>query len=154
MLELAIGEVMKISRYPIKSMAGEDVETTRIDSYGLYGDRSHAFVDAAKDGWESYITARQLPHLLGYKVRLGEVISLDEFPQVEVLTPDGRLAAWDESLLADIQSHFEQKIAMLRCKPDSTGSISSRCWWNLDRNGSFPSETRAFSREQHRYTQV
>ena len=124
MLELAIGEVMKISRYPIKSMAGEDVERTRIDSYGLYGDRSHAFVDAAKDGWESYITARQLPHLLGYKVRLGEVISLDEFPQVEVLTPDGRLAAWDESLLAEIQSHFEQKIAMLRCKPDSTDLLA------------------------------
>lgn len=124
MVELVIGEVKNISRYPIKSMAGEDLKTIRIDAYGLYGDRSHAFIDAAKEGWERYITARQLPHLLGYKVRLGEDISLDEFPQVEVLTPDGRLVTWDETLLDEIQSHFEQKIAMIRCKPDSTDLLA------------------------------
>lgn len=121
---LVIGEIVKISRYPIKSMAGEDLETTRIDAYGLYGDRSHAFVDTAKEGWESYITARQLSHLLGYKVRLGEVTASDEFPQVEVLTPDGHAVTWDEPLLAEVQSHFEQKIALLRCKPDSTDLLA------------------------------
>lgn len=126
MLEPSIGEVVQISRYPIKSMAGENLESTRIDIYGLYGDRSHAFIDVTKEGWDRYITARQLPQMLGFKAKLGgnPSLDLDEFPPVEIISPDGRLYTWNIALLDEIQSYSETKLSMLRCKPDSTDLLA------------------------------
>lgn len=40
-----IGEILEISRYPVKSFAGERLNRVELESYGIYGDRSHAFVD-------------------------------------------------------------------------------------------------------------
>jgi uncharacterized protein YcbX len=43
-----IGEIIQINRYPVKSFAGESLTTSKIEAYGVYGDRSHAFIDETK----------------------------------------------------------------------------------------------------------
>jgi uncharacterized protein YcbX len=45
-----IGEILQINRYPVKSFAGERLNSVGLESYGLHGDRSHAFVDDTKEG--------------------------------------------------------------------------------------------------------
>ncbi|WP_164545798.1 MOSC domain-containing protein [Paenibacillus albus] len=67
-----IGTITTIRRYPVKSMAGEVLQSSRIDSYGLYGDRSYAFIDETKEGWDRYFTARNASQLLSYRASLGE----------------------------------------------------------------------------------
>jgi uncharacterized protein YcbX len=112
-----IGEIIQINRYPIKSFAGECLDTSKIDAYGIYGDRSHAFIDDTKEGWSRYITARDIPIMLRYKAKLlGEGYE-DRFPTVRVTSPDGRVCYWDEELLAEIQSFSKRKISMIDFKP-------------------------------------
>lgn len=124
MHQIPIGQVLEITRYPVKSMAGERIIQTFIASYGLYGDRSHAFVDETKEGWDRYFTARQIPELLGFKARftgVGSGAERDEgdFSPIEVISPDGKVFIWDEHLLQIIQPYSKQKMSMLRCEPDS-----------------------------------
>ena len=48
--EMLIGHIQEIVRHPVKSFRGENVSQTKIMEYGLYGDRSHAFLDDTKKG--------------------------------------------------------------------------------------------------------
>jgi len=114
-----IGEITRINLYPVKSFAGRSVESSRIESYGLYGDRSHAFIDETKEGWDQYFTARQIPEMLGYTAELTGEGSERQFPEVKVTSPDGRMLKWDEDLLEEIQAYSKRKMTMLRYEPQT-----------------------------------
>ncbi|MFC0391393.1 MOSC domain-containing protein [Paenibacillus mendelii] len=126
----SIGHISEINRYPVKSFAGETLQTSLIESYGLYGDRLHAFIDETKEGWSRYYTARQAPSMLSYKTQLIGEDSGERAPHVRVTSPDGRIFNWDEALLREIQAFSKRKLSMLTCKPEAselaavdTGSI-------------------------------
>jgi uncharacterized protein YcbX len=110
MPESPAGEVKRIYRYPVKSFAGKRLDSARIEAYGLYGDRCYAFVDNTKQGWDRFVTARQIPQMLGYRAVLGTQDDAGEFPQIEVTGPDGRQFQWDEHLLREIQQYTSRKI--------------------------------------------
>ncbi|MEW9700591.1 MOSC domain-containing protein [Paenibacillus sp. SI8] len=117
-----IGELSEINRYPIKSFAGERLETCRIEPYGLYGDRCHAFIDETKEGWESFITARNIPNMLTYKAKLdNEDVQngLDPF-KVSITSPDGRTYHWNDELLAEMQKHSNVHMSMMSYSPQVT----------------------------------
>lgn len=127
---ITIGAISEINRYPVKSFAGESLEMSKIETYGLYGDRCYAFIDETKEGWERYYTARYTPKLLGYKAKLIGEGSEDKFPAVSVTSPDGRILNWNEDLLAEIQAYSKKKLSMIDNKPSTidllavdTGSI-------------------------------
>ncbi|WP_256257851.1 MULTISPECIES: MOSC N-terminal beta barrel domain-containing protein [unclassified Paenibacillus] len=42
-MPLLAGEIRDITRYPVKSFAGESLENCQVATYGLYGDRFCAF---------------------------------------------------------------------------------------------------------------
>lgn len=119
-----IGKLIQINRYPVKSFAGETMNSVRLESYGLHGDRSHAFVDATKVGWSRYMTARQIPEMLSYKAELDSHRSDPELPQVKIISPDGRTFPWNEQLLADIQKLTDKKISMERHSLKSEGQLA------------------------------
>ncbi|ULL15916.1 MOSC domain-containing protein [Paenibacillus sp. H1-7] len=104
-MSVIVGEISEIVRYPVKSFAGERLEKCTIEAYGLYGDRFGAFFDPAKVGWESYVTARTIPQMLGYQASLVE-------DQVLVKSPDGRTFAWNGQLLEEIQRYTRKTISM------------------------------------------
>ncbi|MED4205471.1 MOSC domain-containing protein [Neobacillus mesonae] len=104
-MAVKVGTISSITRYPVKSLAGEPLDSCQIETYGLHGDRFCAFYDAEKTGWESFITARQIPNMLAYKASL-----LNE--EITVVSPDGREFRWDEALLTEIQPYYPKKISM------------------------------------------
>lgn len=104
-MSVQVGEIQEIRRYPVKSFAGESLESCNVETYGLHGDRIFAFYDETLDGWESFITARDIPTMLAYKARL-----LDE--EINVLSPDGRMLKWDDELLWEIQRYTKRKVSM------------------------------------------
>ncbi|GHH98950.1 MOSC domain-containing protein [Neobacillus kokaensis] len=102
-----VGKISSITRYPVKSFAGEQLETCKIEKYGLDGDRVYAFYDASKEGWESFITARQIPTMLAFKTSLyGK--------ELKVVAPNGQVFGWNEELLAEIQKYSPQKVSMTK----------------------------------------
>ena len=83
--------VVELWRYPVKSMQGERLDSTAVDSLGLTGDRSWALLDQATG---LTLTGRRVPELL---FATGKLID----GKAVVLLPDGtetndshRLSRW------------------------------------------------------------
>ncbi|WP_442600788.1 MOSC domain-containing protein [Paenibacillus sp. KN14-4R] len=125
MNDSSVGTIHQLTRYPVKSMAGQPIDQTYIAKYGLYGDRSHAFIDPTKEGWNRYITARKFPQMLGYQAKLheastgNELHTTNEFPPVHITSPDGRELRWDETLLQEMQMYSDRTLTMIHHQPDS-----------------------------------
>lgn len=114
---LIIGHIKEIIRYPVKSFSGENVQTTKVMEYGLYGDRSHAFLDETRPG--KYMTITQLPEMVKYKARFVGDEQGQAYPKVEILTPEGKSFVWGEEKLKDeIERKSERKISFINYSPD------------------------------------
>ena len=64
-----VGTVESLWRYPVKSMAGEEVEAAFLGFAGLYGDRLFAFKSEASPKGFPYLTAREQHEMLRYHPR-------------------------------------------------------------------------------------
>ncbi|MDR6553059.1 MOSC domain-containing protein [Paenibacillus qinlingensis] len=102
---MLVGEISEIIRYPVKSFAGENLEACIVDTYGLHGDRICAFYDETKEGWNRYITARDIPNMIGYSAKLVD-------NEVSVTSPNGEVFSWNEVLLNEIQRYSSRKLSM------------------------------------------
>ena len=91
---MLIGHIKEIIRHPIKSFDGEFVQKSKIMEYGLYGDRSHAYLDETRKG--NFLTITQFPEMVRYKARFVGEESMEEYPKVEVMTPEGKVFDWED----------------------------------------------------------
>ena len=64
-----IGRVDSLWRYPVKSMAGEELEEAFVGFPGVYGDRVFAFRSSASPRGFPYLTAREQREMLRYRPR-------------------------------------------------------------------------------------
>lgn len=113
---MLIGHIKEIVRHPVKSFHGESVQNTKVMNYGLYGDRSHAFLDEKRPG--KFLTITQFPEMARYKARFAGVESMEEYPEVEIITPAGKVVHWgDEELIKDIESRSNRKISPIAYTP-------------------------------------
>jgi uncharacterized protein len=83
--------VAELWRYPVKSLQGERLESAKLGTEGLKGDRRFAIYDLDSG---LGLTARRVPELLFASAR---VVGEDE---VEITLPDGSVAADDDALSA------------------------------------------------------
>ena len=90
-----LGTLVDLRRYPMKSMAGEDLAEARVTFAGIVGDRVYAFVDNRNKSDFPWMTGRQGHDLILFKPRfLKAPAAADEFPDpadfaIEVSTPAG-----------------------------------------------------------------
>ncbi|MUT66488.1 MOSC domain-containing protein [Paenibacillus sp. NEAU-GSW1] len=102
---MRLGVVDEINRFPVKSLAGEKLDSCSVESCGLKGDRVYAFYDESKTGWDSFITARDIPAMLAYEAKLSN-------EQLSITSPDGRSLSWDHALAEELQPFTKRKISM------------------------------------------
>src|SRR5579875_1045911 len=115
---MLIGHVKEIVRHPVKSFTGESVQKSKIMEYGLYGDRSHAFLDATRPG--KFLTITQFPEMVRYKARFAGEEIMDQYPHVEITTPEGKVINWgDEELTKDIERKSNRKISLVTYTPNN-----------------------------------
>ena len=93
------GTVSTISRYPVKSMRGEALDTVAIDFVGLPFDRAFAFVQDGVLSPFPWFTGRECPQLLQCQPTLSD----DRWPQVRVVTPDGEFDLASPEFKAKLQ---------------------------------------------------
>nr|WP_039806841.1 MOSC domain-containing protein [Jeotgalibacillus malaysiensis] len=91
-----IGMLNTIMRHPVKSLSGEQVKSTQLMTYGVYGDRSHALLEEGR-----YHTATQNPKMVGYSAAFEGEESLENYPRILITAPDGRTFYWDEDRCLD-----------------------------------------------------
>jgi uncharacterized protein YcbX len=96
------GRVLELWRWPVKSMAGEEVRSFRLDERGVGGDRTHAVLYHHKGEFKP-LTAREAPRLLNwhaaYPFAPDGGLRPDDPPYAQVTGPDGRSWRWGDPRL-------------------------------------------------------
>lgn len=115
------GTVAGLWRYPVKSMAGEPLRSTRVDGSGLIGDRAHA-VFAEHKGEQRRLTAREAPGLLawraGYPFAPDAALKPGEVPPAQIHDPQGRGYRWgDPRLRRALEADLGRPVTLTR-SPD------------------------------------
>jgi len=100
---MSAGRVLELWRWPVKSMGGERVRSTRVDDRGAGGDRTHAVLHEHKGEWKP-LTAREAPRLLAwraaYPFAADAGLRPEHPPYAYVTSPDGeRTFSWDDPRL-------------------------------------------------------
>ncbi len=118
-MEQTVGQIRAIHRYPVKSFRGHSLPEAKVERYGLYGDRSYAFLDETRPG--KYITAKQVPQLVEYDASFTDQPRDDSrFPHVSITSPDGTTYAWDDpALLTEIEAISKRKLKPVAMSPQT-----------------------------------
>ncbi|MGE7761632.1 MOSC domain-containing protein [Peribacillus sp. NPDC097895] len=111
---MLVGHIKEITRHPLKSFSGEQVQKTKVMDYGLYGDRSHAFKD--KNG--KFLTITQVPEMVRYQAVFSGEEALDQYPDVKVKTPSGEVLTWgEEAFLKEMDLLIKQEVTTIVYPP-------------------------------------
>lgn len=96
-----IGTLTRLRRYPVKGMAGEDLDSARVTHAGLVGDRVYAFVDAQGPATFPWMTSRKGRDMILFQPRFLAAPPIERgifSPDysAEVTTPEGDKARVDD----------------------------------------------------------
>lgn len=97
--------VTELWRYPVKSMAGEQLDSCLITEQGLEGDRRWALIDGTPNRAGKELTIRQHEGLLAYRARLAS-------GGVEVLAPSGETLTLDDRLVQSLGSESSRSLTL------------------------------------------
>lgn len=116
---MSSGSVTRLWRWPVKSMAGEEVDAVRVDGRGVGGDRTHAVLHEHKGEWKP-LTAREAPELLAwqaaYPFNVDAAINPERPPHALITRPDGRRTwRWgDPQLRSALERSLERPVRFER----------------------------------------
>lgn len=92
----AVGSVVALWRYPVKSMMGEELNSTVITERGVLGDRAYALVDSYNGKVASAKNPRKWGKLFDFRASYVEPpVLAREFPPVHITFPDGTVVSSD-----------------------------------------------------------
>jgi uncharacterized protein len=124
-----IGQLSILRRYPVKSMAGEDLEEARVGFAGLMGDRVFAFIDNRNRSNFPWMTARQGRELILFRPRFLDPPAIDEENPdtaryaIEVTTPEGETFHMGDSRFTRyLEERFGRSLRLRfseRCQTDA-----------------------------------
>jgi uncharacterized protein YcbX len=115
-MRIELGHVSAVFRYPIKSMAGERLDSAQLGWRGVEGDRRFAFRRLADRGAFPFLTASRLPELLLYQP-VGRQDAAGEPLPTHVRTPDGReYGLTDEALRKEIATRHGADVELLQLR--------------------------------------
>src|SRR5215475_5330233 len=107
-----VGRVAALWRYPVKSMAAEELDSAEVSWHGLAGDRRWAFIrDGQVRSGFPWLTIRERPELAHYRPRFA-VPGRPNASPVLVRTPSGgELEVADPALVAG----FGPGVRVIKC---------------------------------------
>jgi uncharacterized protein len=107
-----VAVVRSVWRYPVKSMAGEELSESELTFQGLPGDRRYAFVQAESRSPFPWLTGRQVADLLCYRPAFDGATPR---PRLHVTTPAGAThPVGDPALQAELTDRFGKPLFLLQ----------------------------------------
>src|SRR5437762_2554107 len=82
-------------RYPVKSMAGEELASVDVNAHGLAGDRAYALIDTITNKVGSAKNVKRFGDLLKWRAEMTE-------HGVRMTMPDGRVLTTDQAEVQEI----------------------------------------------------
>lgn len=105
-----LGRIRELWRYPVKSMAGEKLETGRLTAFGLAGDRAWALRDEKAGEIRG---AKKFPALMGCSARFLSEPEPGQSPPAEIALPDGRRLRSDAPEISAVLSGLVGRLVTL-----------------------------------------
>lgn len=98
-----VGHVAALWRYPVKSMAGEELDSAEVSWHGLAGDRRWAFIrDGQVRSGFPWLTIRERPEMARYRPRFAEPDRPDASLTLVRTPSGGELDVADPALAAEL----------------------------------------------------
>jgi uncharacterized protein len=115
-----VGSVVALWRFPVKSMAGEQLHSVEVTERGVLGDRAYALIDKDTGKVVSAKSVRLFPNLLDCKaVFVEQPRRGGDLPPVQILLPDGTTARSDSGEVDRVLStYFKRNVTLGRAAPD------------------------------------
>jgi len=114
-MPIEIGHVEALFRYPVKSMAGEQLEDAQLGWHGLDGDRRMAFRRMDDRSGFPWLTAGKLPDLVRF-TPLRPDHAREDLP-THIRTPDGvEMPVFGEDLAAEVGRRHGAPVEMMQLK--------------------------------------
>jgi uncharacterized protein YcbX len=132
-MRIEVGHISALFRYPIKSMAGERLESTKLGWHGVEGDRRLAFRRLADTGAFPWLTASRLPELVLYQP-VGRQGTTGEPLPTHVRTPNGReYGLTDEALLQEIAARHRADVELMQLRHGifDEAAVSAIAWGTI-----------------------
>lgn len=125
-----IGSVVSLWRYPVKSMQGEELATSRVSERGLLGDRSYGLLDSADGKIATAKNPRKWPGLFAFRAALVESGSADELA-LRITLPDGTVLSGAQRDLDQVLSHaLHRQVTVAATEQGAGGGTSApRVTW-------------------------
>jgi uncharacterized protein YcbX len=115
-MQIEIGKVEALFRYPVKSMGGERLEAAEMGWHGLEGDRRLALRRVEDRSGFPWLTASTLPELVLFAPVRREGGAPDD-ALTHVRTPDGEeMAVFGEELAAEVGRRYGARVEMMNMK--------------------------------------
>lgn len=129
---ISSGRIDSIRRYPVKSMAGEDLDSATVTQRGLLGDRAFGLVDEATGKVASAKNPKRWPVMLdlraAYVTPPSDAAAL---PPVRVSLPDGATVTSDDpSASSRISAVVQRPVRLTHAIP--AGATTEGYWPNHD----------------------
>ena len=131
----AAGSVVALWRYPVKSMIGEELNSSEITDRGLLGDRQFAVVDGATGKVGGAKNPRRWGNFFDYRAAYVEApTSGEQIPPVRITLPGGDVVTNDRADVEQVLSRaFGRDVAFVEAGPGQTTSgVVEEYWPDLE----------------------
>jgi hypothetical protein len=121
---VAIGSVLALWRYPVKSMLGEELEEAVVTERGIVGDRAYALLDRVDGKVASAKHPRKWGRLLNFRASYVEPPAAGgPLPPVRIALPDGVTVGSDDDDVDDVLSKATGRNVTLTTTAVGTGVL-------------------------------
>ncbi|MEP6464157.1 MAG: MOSC N-terminal beta barrel domain-containing protein [Frankiaceae bacterium] len=135
--EQSSGAVESLWRYPVKSMAGEEVDASEVSGRGLVGDRAYAVIDNETGKVASAKNPRKWPELLSFGAAFAKPPRPGApLPEVSITLPDGTgVTSGQPDVDAALSRALHRHVRLRAAEPTSPNPRTARAeeyWPDLE----------------------
>lgn len=121
MVRERVGSIASLWRYPVKSMLGEELETSEVTTHGLLGDRAYALLDLQSGKIASAKNPQKWAKLLNFRATLEKMPDGNgTVPPVKIVLPDGNeITSHTPDASKILSTVLEREVQLLAAAPEA-----------------------------------
>jgi MOSC domain-containing protein len=128
-----LGSIVSLWRYPVKSMMGEELNTTEITKDGLLGDRAYALVDSLDGKVATAKNPRKWPTLFDFRAALADAPRPGvRLPPVRITLPEGAIVNSEQPDVNRTLSNALKREVTLSASSDQPAAAAEEYWLDIE----------------------
>ena len=131
--------VLSLWRYPVKSMQGEEINSSFVTERGLFGDRAYALMDAEDGKTVTAKNPKKWPTMFQFRAAFEQPMDTAALPPVRIMTPSGEMLFSDRAGLNEALSATLGRAVVFADKPPAKPHLDE--YWPDDVPGLAHSNT-------------